>query len=88
MDELDFGLFAWIKKQQQEQEEWEESQRYNNQLIDKEYVTLLSQLVNKFPEMKMKDRIVFSNLAKYKQEGKNFSPAQRSVIANLFYKHQ
>jgi hypothetical protein len=80
----DFALMAWIKRDQAEKEEHAEKMAVKNQKDDLQYLELLKDCFKR--KLSKKEYIMCCNMLRYKATGKNFSPAQRSVIASIAYK--
>lgn len=83
--EMGFGLINWIKKDQAERAEHQDKMVLKNQKDDEVYLNFIKVVIKL--GLSKKEHIVVCNLLRHKKEGKNWSPAQRSVITNIYYKH-
>lgn len=84
-DELPFELMRWIKAQREEQEAHEAKMALKNAKDDELYIKMMVELFTKLG-LTTKERVIVLNLLKAKNESKNLSPAQRSMIAGMYYK--
>lgn len=82
--ELPFALLAWIKRQQQEEQEHQEYMVRKNLKDDLEYMFYLHALVTQFARLKKYEQNLVLSFTEWKDAGKLFSPKQRSVIGNLY----
>lgn len=79
------ALANWIKAQEEDKRKHAEKMAIKNSEDDKQFLAMMKPLLGS--ELKQKERIMLLSMLRFKKEHKNWSPAQRSVIANLFYKH-
>jgi hypothetical protein len=79
------ALANWIKQEQKEKEEHAKKMALKNQKDDEVYMNFIKTLIKL--KLTPKEKIMVCNLLRYKKEGHNWSPAQRSVITNIYYKH-
>lgn len=78
------GLYAWIKEDQQEQEQHAIKMGIRSQQEDRQlYHKMIDGL--KGMSLREKDAIFVNNLSDWRDKGYNLSPAQRSALTNLFY---
>jgi hypothetical protein len=77
------ALFIWLKKDQEERGAHRVKMIEKNKREDELYLDLIMKtwLTSSF-----RDKQAYCNMLRWKKEGKNFTPAQRSVIANIAYK--
>lgn len=85
-DDMNFALINWIKKDQEERRQHQAKMVKRNERDDQLYLGLIKELIKL--DIKAKDRQMIANFLRHKKEGKNWSPAQRSVITNIYYKYQ
>ena len=85
MDDDNFALIRWIKRDQAERAEHATKMVAKNRKDDEVYMNFMQTLVKL--KLTKKDSIFVCNLLRWKKEGHNWSPAQRSAIAGLYYKH-
>ncbi len=78
------GLYAWIKKDQQEREQHAMNMTMRAQEEDKQ---LYHKMIDGLRGMKLKQKeaIFVNNLSDWRDKGYVLSPAQRSALTNLFY---
>jgi len=85
MDDNNFALFAWIKKDQEERRRHTEKMALKYAEDDKHYLNLIGVLVKL--KLSNKEKIFLNSLLSHKKDGRNWSNAQRSAIAGMYYKH-
>ena len=82
--DLPFQLLAWIKRDQEERRNHQLKMAKKNYKEDNEFMRLISFLVRDWAKLKVKEREFICSLARHRDEGKNFSGAQRSAITSLY----
>jgi hypothetical protein len=82
---IGFALANWIKHQQEEKLEFEASRARSNFESDKEFVGMIDVLMK--TDIKARDKMILNGMLMHKKKGFVLSPAQRSVIANIYYKY-
>lgn len=86
-NEVPFQLMAWIKRQQIEAAEHATKMAIKNYSEDQHYMRLISFLIRDWRYLKIKERQLVMNFAKWHQEYRCFSTGQRSCITSMCYKY-
>ena len=79
----DQGLFAWIKRDQEERQKHAEYLVRRATKDDSIFLHMLQALDQ--VQLTTKSAVMVKNLLRHKQLGKNWSAAQRSVAISIFY---
>lgn len=82
--EIPFALIRWIKAQQERDAHFERVLAVRNQKDDEYLLGLIRELVRK-RLLKQKNIMFINSLVEYKETGRNWSPAQKSAIAKIYY---
>ena len=83
-EQLPYQLMAWIKKDQEERKQHQEKMALKYAEDDKVFMNLIKTLIKL--DLNSKEKLFICSLLRHKKQGKNWSPGQKSAIANLFYK--
>lgn len=84
-NDIDFTLLAWIKRDQEERLRHQDAMVKRRAEEDELYIKQVKELVTEC-KLSRKEITFMMNMLSHKKEGKNFTPAQRSAITNMFYK--
>jgi hypothetical protein len=85
--ELPFQLLAWIKRDQEERRNHQLKMAVKNYKEDEEFMRLISFLIRDWKDLKVKEREFICSLARHREEGKNFTPAQRSAVTGMYLRY-
>jgi hypothetical protein len=86
---MDARLAAWIARDQEERRQHALYMARKNEKDDKLWNKMIVELFRTYgAKLKANDKLILLNFARHKKDGKNFTPAQRSVITNLYYKYE
>jgi len=80
-----FALIAWIKRDQEERREHESKMALKNWKDDEIYLDFIKTIIKL--GLPPREYTMIVNILRHRKDGKNWSPAQKSVIANIYYKH-
>ena len=83
---LPFALALWIKREQEKEEKHKAAMVLKYEQDDKYFIGLLQQMIKE--QLPLKQRAFILSLARHKKAGHLFSPAQKSAIANMFFKKE
>jgi hypothetical protein len=86
-NEVPFQLMAWIKRQHAEAAEHATKMAVKNYSEDLHYMRLISFLIRDWRLLKIKERQLVMNFAKWHQEYRCFTVGQRSCITGMCYKY-
>ena len=81
-----FILLAWLKKQREKDDKHRQYRAYKAKEEDVIYVNMITETVKKWHQIRSQDKIMLCNFARWKNDGRNFTPPQRSVITQIYYK--
>lgn len=84
---LPFQLMAWIKRNQAEIQNHKEKMALKNYQDDKSYARLMSFIVQHWPKLKTFEKLMILRLTEQHESFRVMSPAQRSVITNMWIKY-
>ena len=84
---MNAALANWIKKDQEERRAHQLYMARKNEKDDKQWNKMMVLLLTQY-SMKKNDKLMILNFVRHKKLGKNLTPAQRSVITNLYYKYK
>ncbi len=85
--DLPFALLRWIKAQQEDERNHREKMAIRNYQEDKEFARLMSFIVHHWPKLKQFERLMILRLTEKHENIRCMSPAERSVIVNMWIKH-
>ena len=86
-DSNNFLLFRWLKRQQEEAEQYaKERAEIRNKEDNQYYINYLKHILV-LRRYNKKELIILLNLIRWNMEGRNFTDSQRSVIGMLYCKY-
>lgn len=85
--DLPFQLLAWIKRDQEERRNHQLKMAKKNFKEDEEFMRLISFLVRDWLKLKVKEREFICSLSRWREEGKNFTGAQRSAVTGMYLRY-
>jgi uncharacterized membrane-anchored protein YhcB (DUF1043 family) len=81
---LPFALIKWIKKQQEEIESHRAAMVKKNAEDDKQFVQFMANVAMQWVELKQYEQALITNFVQWKEEGRNFTPQQKSAISGMY----
>ena len=85
--DIPYQLMAWIKRDQEERRNHALKMAVKNYKEDEEFMRLISFLVRDWALLKVKEREFVCSLSRHRQEGKNFTLAQRSAVTGMYLRY-
>jgi hypothetical protein len=84
---LPFALMRWIKAQQEKERKHQEVMALRNAKDDQHFIGFIRLVAPRWTELKTYERTLISNLVQWKEDGRNFTPQQKSAISGMYLRH-
>jgi len=86
-ESLPFALMAWIKRDQEERIKHQENMVVKNYREDKEFVRLITFIVQAWNYLNLKEKILINSFAEKHNHFRCLSTGQRSAITSIYLKY-
>lgn len=86
-NDLPYQLIAWIKREQEEQENHRVKMAFRRMREDSEFITYLKTLVANWGKLSLKEKTIVNGVYEHHRSGRCLTTGQRSAIVALYLKH-